>query len=1051
MVTSDTPEPPTSCRSRLAARVERFISTWSSWRNGVLVVALVVAASAYGFLGQLDNVLAGMHGAQEPSYRMADLAPAFHPLTNQASDVIGVWNAYSTKATAALMTTAGGTIPHRSPRDVVHLYQLIDLVFFIPAYAAVFFLLLVRVERRRAGLPIESVGAEATAAFSRLVRIAMLLVVVLVGVDAFEDVLILVVMGPHTSTLPQVLSMISLAKWVLVALVGVALGVSWLWALHNDVAANRPSLDPPRYLRGQLLLVSAFALGMLAPGPLSVLSSQVQDEMRRWLSNWWMVLPATLATLWFSVLVGVSSRWLLRHSNRPTRRSLGSGSAMLALLSAVVLAVVSQVTPLSSLWIPGAIIGAAVILSWPVSSVPAGGLDAVSALGSWWPRVLAALPLLALGLSVLDAGGIEYAYFGERHLLELMALGVAIEAAGLLVLVGFDVVGGQVAAWLPYFTVISVLAAAYLTVRVWLDVWVAAALLGTIGIVAVFMSVATLIVWVMMWVVEAWEPPGVFVVLGFRRIPVFALLGLWLVVAVLWPGQSSYHDVRTEAAPKGGYPPLILSGAYATWRQAQPVQRSGRRRTVEPLVMVAASGGGIRAAYWTDLVLDCLLYGGPEAPACNPDGTDLERMRRAVFAASGASGGSLGLAEYAAYTMSGAHGQNWVQQRLGSDYVAPTVAWWLFSDVPQAFLGWPRSQDRATTLERAWERSWLPPAKISFTSALWSSGDVATTQADSSHADPLSRGLLQSWYARTSTQPDRRAAIQVPLLLLNGTSTQNGCRFEASALGQVYTPRAGATPCLGPTPADASTGLPSTTFLRSYLCNADPAHGDVRLATAALLSARFPYVSPSGRVGVSKVCSSATAPSPTYVVDGGYYDNSGASTIAQLWASLGQTVADYNRDPANPSCVVPIMIQIDNHYANHVVTPAAGQPLQTLVPPETLSNVQNERETAATLEARLAIAGTPNLPGGVTIPRAPPSRFYDIYPIAHPGSEAPLGWALSALSEQDLRAEVSEAANVQKILNLRRWFNPGLTCTGVSANPVGHHHPADPETDLGGG
>src|SRR5207247_10890587 len=100
------------------------------------------------------------------------------------------------------------------------------------------------------------------------------------------------------------------------------------------------------------------------------------------------------------------------------------------------------------------------------------------------------------------------------------------------------------------------------------------------------------------------------------------------------------------AASAGGSPgradrALTVGSGLRQWL-AEPETRScaipaaGSAGTVrvEPLVLVAAAGGGIRAAWWTVQALDKLA-----ATACR---------QHAVFAASGVSGGSLGLAIMAA-------------------------------------------------------------------------------------------------------------------------------------------------------------------------------------------------------------------------------------------------------------------------------------------------------------------------------------------------------------------------------------------------------------------
>jgi len=55
---------------------------------------------------------------------------------------------------------------------------------------------------------------------------------------------------------------------------------------------------------------------------------------------------------------------------------------------------------------------------------------------------------------------------------------------------------------------------------------------------------------------------------------------------------------------------------------------------------------------------------------------------------------------------------------------------------------------------------------------------------------------------------------------------------------------------------------------------------DIRLSTAMILGARFPYMSPGGKVGAK-----------SYFVDGGYFDNSGAGVIHEMLLEINRLQA----------------------------------------------------------------------------------------------------------------------------------------------------------------
>src|SRR5439155_129506 len=130
-----------------------------------------------------------------------------------------------------------------------------------------------------------------------------------------------------------------------------------------------------------------------------------------------------------------------------------------------------------------------------------------------------------------------------------------------------------------------------------------------------------------------------------------------------------------------------------------------------PLILIATTGGGIRAAYWTDLVLNCAFESTAPPTRCDGRATKVGfDASNSVFAASGISGGSLGLASYAAYLKlkerRGHPQPNWVPDHLSNDALSASGAWWLLVELPRAFLQFRGLDDRAAILERGWESTW---------------------------------------------------------------------------------------------------------------------------------------------------------------------------------------------------------------------------------------------------------------------------------------------------------------------------------------------------------
>lgn len=254
-----------------------------------------------------------------------------------------------------------------------------------------------------------------------------------------------------------------------------------------------------------------------------------------------------------------------------------------------------------------------------------------------------------------------------------------------------------------------------------------------------------------------------------------------------------------------------------------------------PVVLVASSGGGISAAYWTATVLGDLADASP-------------RFAGRVFALSGVSGGALGLLAYAAAGQGAAGCRDpsappsaappdrlraCLQLALGGDFIGPALGAMLYPDLLQRFLPLPLFADRAAALETAWEARWR---------AVFGDGR-------------LEGPFLDLW-------PDGRPW---PALLLNGTSLNRGGRLVASNL-QLGTDHVG------------GDGADLLALLGS----------DIPASAAAGSSARFPYIGPLGTFR-------SVAETTDAVADGGYFENLGASTLLELLDALDAVARKHGR------------------------------------------------------------------------------------------------------------------------------------------------------------
>jgi hypothetical protein len=248
----------------------------------------------------------------------------------------------------------------------------------------------------------------------------------------------------------------------------------------------------------------------------------------------------------------------------------------------------------------------------------------------------------------------------------------------------------------------------------------------------------------------------------------------------------------------------------------------------------------------------------------------------------------------------------------------------------------------------------------------------------------------------------RNNATIVPVLVTNATLTGGNTRGISSPVDLGAWPRADKA---DRKPRNDPLPLAGTMEVTDALCGRD----DIRLSTAAMLAARFPYVTPSGHVrgrcGESDAHPPTDEPNPFgcgkrpaaacegSFVDGGYVENSGLFTIIAIWPSLRAEIVKYNA--AHTRQIAPLIVELDNHYQAFVSTtvPAGGSRSETLIPLQTAFGGRNAMQTFARAAAHRLL---------------PDSCTVTISPSLHPGLIAPLGWELSPSAREDLRAGRTE-------------------------------------------
>jgi hypothetical protein len=463
----------------------------------------------------------------------------------------------------------------------------------------------------------------------------------------------------------------------------------------------------------------------------------------------------------------------------------------------------------------------------------------------------------------------------------------------------------------------------------------------------------------------------VFTVWGAHRpAPVVTVLALWVLVAFLAAPQH-VHDVRTIA--DGGRDPVSVEEAVGTWLTAQPPTAEG---DYLPMLIVAASGGGSKAAYWTDLVLDCVFgEGEPDRNAGDECGHSPQAGQRfgRLFLTSSVSGGSIGIYHLLNHRHEIGRGRAWIDETAGHEILSPIVGWGLFHDLPAFMAGLPI--DAGTCDERLRCRV---------------NADRALVQEGAIHGLAL-RGQLATDAGVME--------ITLPVAVFNGTAGWGPGRVLVSRLA------------LAP-PQDVGCSIDG----RQPIAGAVDAHDvlrddrDVPILTAALLSARFPALEPAGRLGDRDDppkfadCSPPPVQRAATIRDGGVVENTGLLTITELLPSIRRGIEAWKEKTGSGNLDVrPIVVSIDDDVLG------------------VLGDNDYKRETLG-----LGTSGNRSTRARDRLKRC---EFADvtyrrISPSPHVGAQAATGWEISRTSRREdlgetLRARTREGAGRDPIQELR--------------------------------
>jgi hypothetical protein len=336
------------------------------------------------------------------------------------------------------------------------------------------------------------------------------------------------------------------------------------------------------------------------------------------------------------------------------------------------------------------------------------------------------------------------------------------------------------------------------------------------------------------------------------RFPLLASLIVLASITASVPQSDYYFRVETSRTVKklAGFDPnrFRTPATYLSER----AKDAGHRR----LILVATPGGGIQAAAWTAEVLERLDRMFPDRKGANG-------FRKSVALISSVSGGSLGSMIYAA-SFAGNVDPNCVAENARASAI-DEVAWGLTSpDFWRVLIPLFRPHpeiDRGWALEQKWAViNGLSPEPACEVCRVREKPACVGHNPGTSPVPAEEDTYLSDWAAR---------GTEIPALILNSTLVERGQHVVFSTTRF-------------PGPKDPR-GI--VNFYDLYPHVGVPF--DIRVNTAARLSASFPFVAPASRPNLH-----TPYVGDFHFVDGGYYDNLGVDAL------IGWLASAYRGDPA---------------------------------------------------------------------------------------------------------------------------------------------------------
>ncbi|HEY6801248.1 MAG TPA: hypothetical protein VI121_11445, partial [Agromyces sp.] len=247
----------------------------------------------------------------------------------------------------------------------------------------------------------------------------------------------------------------------------------------------------------------------------------------------------------------------------------------------------------------------------------------------------------------------------------------------------------------------------------------------------------------------------------------------------------------------------------------------------------------------------------------------------------------------------------------------------------------------------------------------------------------------------------------VGLPILNSTDAISKCRVHVTRMPIV----GDGNGCTQPAGAPAAAIPMSDACIRS-----------LDWAAAAMLSARFPIITPAGRLGGSDGDPDGCGSNARQLIDGGYAEGSGLGTAADLAPLIAATVRARNATMRHDAFLVPILVFAQNSAGYDLAEELRGVSAEPLVPLVGAA-AASTLTTKATWVQRISTAFSQVCPSSAEVgtERANaceaalasvqadlPAQFVAVAPSTKPTVVPPLGWALSSFSIDSLERSLQD-------------------------------------------